>query len=167
MTLFAAGSDQELPAAAERRSVTQAYPRGLLRAISLLTAVGVALQLFAGWQQTNALYPITGYSMFSSSTSDSALEIWYEGITDSGRSVVMRGEDLGLTDLQMRRSVSRHVMRAVAEGDEELAEARLGHVASVWDDGHDDELVHLSRWQRERWVDGRVGEPELVLTWSR
>lgn len=160
-----AGMRKGTPVAASPSSAlaVQSYPRSVVAVLTALTLVFLALQLAAGVRQSDRMYPVTGYPMFSHTSDGLNVDLVLEGVTVDGTATQVRAEELGLTELQLRRNLAHEVLSI----DVEHASTRLGQIASIWSQREQRELVELSLWRVERWVDGRQIPPEQVAAWAR
>lgn len=154
-----AAMSESLPA----RFPVRQYPQRFIVALTVLTLVFLTLQLAAGVRQSDRLYPVTGYPMFSHASEGLRVDLVLEGSTVDVATVQVRPEELGLTELQLRRNL-RHEVLAV---DPEQAVERLSQIASIWSEREQRELVELALWRIEHWVDGRHVSPEQVARWAR
>ena len=138
-------------------------PDGLLRALSVATLLFVLLQLAVGLRMTDRFYPVTGYPMFSHG-SDGTYDLFdLEGTASDGDRVVIEPEELGLTQLQLYS----HLIPQVVAVDDQRASARLGAIASVYEERKDRTLDELTLWHREERADGPSQPSEQVATWTR
>lgn len=118
------------------------YPRAVYALLLAATALGLVVQLYAGWSDNNWLFPFTGYSMFSSVGSDDVRVLpVLEGATQSRDDVTLEAEDFGLTDIQFRAHLRRST-GYVGTPNPGAADA-LGAIAEVWSAQGRDALSEL------------------------
>ena len=139
------------------------YPPPIVAALTILTLIFLSTQLAAGVRQSDRLYPVTGYPMFSHESRGLNVDLVLEGVTVDGATVSVHPEELGLTELQLRRNLAHEVLGVSPD----RASNRLEQIASIWCEREQRELAELSLWRVERWVDGRQIPPEQVAMWAR
>jgi hypothetical protein len=104
--------------------------------LSVLTALWLAAQLAAGLAMKVHTWPVAGFPMFSEKR-PVVSERRLEARTRSGRLVVVKPADFGLTDLQFLN----HLRGMVSETGMVKPKAvdRLGRLASAWNRRHPDD----------------------------
>jgi hypothetical protein len=125
-------------APAPGRSARAVSPRrrSILVLLSAATALWLAAQLAAGLAMKVHTWPVAGFPMFSEKR-PVVSERRLEARTRSGRLVVVKPADFGLTDLQFLN----HLRGMVSETGMVKPKAvdRLGRLASAWNRRHPDD----------------------------
>jgi hypothetical protein len=112
------------------------WHRRVIAAVSVLTAVWLAAQMFTGLSMDVHTWPVAAFPMFSQKrtwTVERHLEIRTRG----GTAAAVGPQDFGLTDLQLR-----NFQRGIVTDDgivRPQAEDRLGRLAAAWSRGHPDD----------------------------
>lgn len=149
--------------AAESTRPRSTIHRVVLTSVTVLWLLALVL---ATVRQTDALYPVTSYSMFSYPTGGLNVQFELTGTTAAGRPVLLSAEDLGLTELQLRGfladNVGSHPDRRRPE-----ATASIAAVADAWSDRHDAELSKLSVVRVEHSVQRANPVRTPVEEWER
>lgn len=136
--------------------------------LSALVLVWALAQTAVVVRGTSALYPVTDYPMFSRAGDPMIVEFDLVGTGQApgAREIVVEGPDLGLTELQLRSHLARHV-GSTAGSAEPDADAELEAIASIWESRHGVELTSLALLRSERWLDRDDPPAEEVARWER
>lgn len=143
------------------------YPRWVYATLSLATILLLLLQVTVGVRQSNRMYPVAAYAMFSGTYDGSFVDYRLQGTRSDGQVQWLRPEELGLTELQLRRNLSVEVVRPTVGDDHDKASARLEDIASIWSDRQGCELLDVTLWRMDLWVDGRDSPLTEVASWGR
>lgn len=138
--------------------------RRFLTVVTLVWLLGLAM---VNLRQTDRLYPVTSYSMFSYPTGGLNVQLDLDATTADGDALQLAPEDFGLTELQMRAFLARTVGFRPGQ-PRPGAQSIIADVASIWTERNDQDLSRVTVVRNEHSVD-RPGAPlrTPIETWSR
>lgn len=133
--------------------------------LSAVTVLWLLTQLAAGLRETNSLYPVTAYAMFSHPTQGRDVHLVLSATYPDGRTAEVAAEDFGLSALQLRAYLARSVGGSADTARPE-AEARLARLAELWSERHGAELSSLTAWRVEYTIEAPAAIRQEVARWS-
>ena len=142
------------------------YPVWAYMVLTIITLLWLLLQLTVGLRQTDQAYPVTGYSMFSHPTDGLFVGLELQATTVAGQAIEIEAHEFGLTHLQFRDYLGRAI-GGRPDALQPQAEARLEHLASVWESRQESELQYLELWRLEQHLDEMPPRRQEVLRWER
>lgn len=155
------------PAAPRREASRVArYGTSTYVLLSVATALWLAVQLLAGVRYNDDAYPVTGYAMFSGAVNGLHVELELTGVTADGAPVSPTGEDLGLTELQLRQWLGSRIGSDSERARSDAAE-RLEELGRIYTARQGELLETLVLWRVEYRVDGSEPHREEVVRWDR
>lgn len=137
------------------------------RALTVVTLVWLVALTLVNFRQTDRLYPVTSFSMFSHPTGGLNVQLDLDGTTVEGDVRELQPEDFGLTELQMRSFLARTVGSRPGQ-QRQGAESVIAGVASIWTERNGEDLFRVTVVRTEQSVE-RPDSPlrTPIETWSR
>jgi len=134
--------------------------------LAAVTLVWLVAQGASAVRETDRLYPVTAYAMFSQPTDGTSVDVELRATTLDGDAFALDPHDFGLTYLQYRDNLRRHVGllpgRLSPDADENLE-----RIASIWESRHGAVLDSLEYWRIEHSFDESEPRNQELIRWLR